>query len=400
LRNRPKLITIVILLGIFAHLLWYSVLWRGFVTSDLLVGLDYISYHAVGVIAKSGNWQGLYDIALQSDIQKSLGALNFDKVGVLPFLHPPVLVPILAAVNMDNYATSYWLWVVCLFLLVAVCEYLIYRILQKSGLQRVFCLLGVVTALVFYPLFISVLQGQDTVLLLLGGLLLLYGLIEERDWISGIGLALMTIRPQMALLFAIPYALRRRKAGMWFVAGSAVLVLYSILLIGFEGTRDYIGLLSESAQGVYKIVNQQNMANLLGILLRLFPTLPGSTTRIIGWGVYIIVLAGLCWLALSASDELHFLGIVFTLYFLVVPHIHYHDLSLLLLGVTTWIVLKLRIRTLSTRYVPAVYIGASMLLLISELMPARFRLVGVYVLAAFLILGLLREIQKTKSVAV
>jgi hypothetical protein len=174
------------------------------------------------------------------------------------------------------------------------------------------------------------LKGQDSALLLLGGLLWLAGFLDSDDRLAGLGLALTLVRPQVALVLALPFLFRRRKILAWFCLGAAALGLYSYLQVGWGGAVDYYHLLTLSAAGQGYGIAEAAMFNLVGALLRLVPGLDPQAVHAIGWGVYAASLLGLCLLwGFSKQVQLWHLALAVTLSLFAAPHLHYHDLALL-----------------------------------------------------------------------
>jgi hypothetical protein len=104
------------------------------------------------------------------------------------------------------------------------------------------------------------------------------------------------------------------------------------LLLGLEGTRQFIDLLFLTAGGDWYGTHQSAMMNLLGLLLRILPFVDENFIRFIAWIGYAfgIGLAGMLWRRAGEFDERPLsLSIIVALFF--VPHLHYHDLTLLIL---------------------------------------------------------------------
>jgi predicted membrane metal-binding protein len=119
------------------------------------------------------------------------------------------------------------------------------------------------------------------------------------------------------------------------------------------------------------------MINLIGLASRILPNLPFTWVKMGGWLIFASTIASLGWLRHRDRERLclDHLGIAVALGLLTVPHLHFHDLSLLALPllltasnlggfrkVPGWV----------RAYAPAlVVVFASSILLISDLV-ARF----------------------------
>jgi hypothetical protein len=92
-------------------------------------------------------------------------------------------------------------------------------------------------------------------------------------------------------------------------------------------------LLRLSSQGGGYGLNQLQMYNLLGLLLRNAPGLNPGTARGIAWGAALLSVAGLCmlWWKMRQSLGIELIGIAVILGVFTSPHLHVHGLSYLLL---------------------------------------------------------------------
>lgn len=188
----------------------------------------------------------------------------------------------------------------------------------------------------FFPVFISLANGQDSALLLLGGMLWYFGLSKRSSMLAGMGLALTTIRPQVALVLSLPFFFKRnqRMVWWWFVSGALVLVVFSVLLIGVDGLKNFMEIMSITVSGTDYQINETAMFNLIGMTARLIPGMSATDIRVAGWAGFLIGLAGLCvvWLKTRALEDRHIaLAVIIALF--VSPHLHYHDLALLLIPI-------------------------------------------------------------------
>jgi hypothetical protein len=321
--------------GVIFQLAWYGLLWSRMLTQpNVSRPTDYSIFYTAGRIAASGHYSQLYDLQTQRQVRETLLGHPIQIDQVLLFNHPPLLVPILQLISTQDYMTSYWRWVLVMLCFVAATMVVIYQLLRAmqwdTGSRWIF----IISALLFYPIFVSLLKGQDTAFLLFGALLWLYGVIMKRDIPAGIGLALTLIRPQIALILAVPFFFNRRKTCWWFCAGAAVLGLYSILLVGSGGVRDFLNLLRISASGEGFGMGQNAMFNFTGMALRLFPYANLNAIHLIAWGLFMVVIIGLSiWWKISPEIDYRHIVLLSTLSVFAAPHLHYHDLALLIIPV-------------------------------------------------------------------
>jgi hypothetical protein len=243
-------------------------------------------------------------------------------------------VPVLQIICTGNYLSSYLRWLGVMLCFLAVTGILLDRLLkamQWKGRER---MLFITACMLFYPAFISLLKGQDTAFLLLGGMLWVYGLLKEKDPLAGLGLAMLVIRPQIALVLAIPFIFKRRRVWWWFCGWALALALYSFILVGVRGTRDFIHLLFLSAGGQGYGITQNAMFNFIGMFLRIFPHVSLGFAQNLAWLFYLAAIIGLSilWWHVPKLQIWH-LVLASSLSLFIAPHLYFHDLSFLLLPV-------------------------------------------------------------------
>ena len=90
-------------------------------------------------------------------------------------------------------------------------------------------------SILFFPIFLSFLGGQDTIFSLFGVLVWMIALLDNGDKEAGLGLALATLTPTVAGMLSIPFLFSRFRAGKWFILGTIVLGIYTIALVGVNG---------------------------------------------------------------------------------------------------------------------------------------------------------------------
>jgi hypothetical protein len=102
--------------------------------------------------------------------------------------------------------------------------------------------------------------------------------------------------------------------------------------VGWTGAKDYLHILTISAGGTGYGLAEAAMFNFTGLVLRLAPVLEIGLVHALGWGLFVAALVGLCALW-GFSKTIHYRHIVLavTLSLFTAPHLHYHDLALLVI---------------------------------------------------------------------
>jgi hypothetical protein len=329
--KRVRFGLLLLIAAITLQLVWYALLMVSFVrTPGKLEGADFLPYYSVGQVAREYGLNHVYDLRLAATAQAQTVGIPLGSQQILPPNHPPFLFPLLDLLAGLDYRIAYFVYGLFLVLLIGAGLPVLNQVLIKNGWSQNHAWILLVGVLLFEPLYMSVLKGQDSALLLLGGLLWFSGMMRKNDRLAGLGLALTLIRPQIALLLAVPFLFQKGKVFVWFCIGAAVLGLYSFLQVGWTGALDYIHILTISARGEGFGLNQDAMFNLTGLLLRLAPQLDIKFVHPLGWGLFVAALVGLCgWWKLSKSIETRHISLAVTLSLFAAPHLHYHDLALL-----------------------------------------------------------------------
>ena len=333
--KRVNFAVVFIILGLVLQFLWEALLWSTILTHPMTSRpTDFSSFYTAGRLANAGLYDHLYDVQSELQVQEQLIGRSMRVDEMLPFYHPPILVPILQILCTENYLASYWRWVLVMICVLLGTLVISDRLLQQAmpGVgNRLLFLLGSAS---FFPVFTSLLKGQDTAFLLLGGVLWLYGLIKKKDKIAGLGLALTIIRPQIAIILAVPFIFKRRMVWWWFCLAAACLAVYSLALVGFSGVRDFFQLLVISGKGEGYGIIQNVMFNFSGILLRLFPGLSLTIIPKLAWGLFLAVIVGLSILwKISPQIDIWHIVLAISLSLFVAPHLYYHDLSFLYVSI-------------------------------------------------------------------
>ncbi len=315
--------------GLLSLVLIYILLWVNMINDPAQrTGADFISFYTAGQIAQRYGFSHVYDLQLQRDVQEKIVGFNFPAIKGLPFYHLPFIIPLLTLVALPNYAFSFVIWD-----LILICVYVIGFCFLFKSLPPTIKTPAIVTgASLFYPIFISIVDGQDTAFLFLALTAFIYGLrFEKYNW-AGIALAFSLVRPQVAVFIAIPFLIAVKKGRLAFLVTSILLAIFSALLIGWNGVINFLNILSLTANNSFYGIKPEEMLNFIGILTRTFSSTNLSTINLIAEGGLIIgiIIFSILWLRKGTID-FNLIGatIIGSIFFSL--HLHFHDLSLLII---------------------------------------------------------------------
>jgi hypothetical protein len=326
---------IFIIAGIVSLLVSYLVVWIRLINDPVeRTGSDFIAFYTAGRIAQEEGASRVYDITLQRQVEEEQVGFVLAPGQVLQYNHLPFLIPILQFIVTPNYVASFHRWALFMAMIYAIGIAMLGRTLKGSGTDHASIRIATSGALLFLPLFFSLMNGQDTGILLLGTAVWVYGLLTGREWVAGLGLSLTTVRPHIALVLALPMLFRHYRVFLGFVIGSGILALFSLAILGLDGAQEFVDVILVSAGGDWYGIKQNVMFNLIGLLRRTLPWVETDTIRVIGWVIYGATILALVFIWHRTKGRKEYLvGLTVTLAGLVVPHLHFHDLTLILVPV-------------------------------------------------------------------
>lgn len=316
----------------FSLVFIYMIQWGRMISSpSLRTGTDFMAFYAVGRIAQNHGFSSVYNIDAQHEIEQTVVGFDLAQDQVLLYNHMPYLILFLKLFVNADYIGSFIRWIILMLGIYLIGSIFFLKAIfpnEKTGIQSTL-LMGMLT---FFPFYYSLLLGQDTALLFIGISLWCTGILKKQDWLLAIGLALTTVRPHICLVLFIPLFFGYRKVWWKFFIISGLLALISILMLGKQGTLDFINILQISAAGTWYGMNEPAMVNLVGLIWRIFPSIEPHIAHTVGWVGYLtgIGIVSFLWIkAREVNGRLLSISIIIAL--ICAPHLHYHDLTLLII---------------------------------------------------------------------
>jgi hypothetical protein len=256
MRTSAKTVLVILLLALFV---WYF----GRRFPEMQKGTDFADFYAAARMVRDGRGGQLYNATEQD---KYLARYS-GRVGTY-FIHPPFEPLIYLPFALLPLSDAYLLW--CAFnalLLVLVA----WMLAQYVPLPWKWWTL-VPLSLLFVPLLLNFLQGQDALLLLFLWTAAFVALGQKRTFVAGCLLACGLIKFHLALPTTIPFLFAApRKVFRGFVTGATVLLLFSVRVCGWAGTVSYPRFLAQLSSFPLAGVRSQQMANLRGLFATIFP---------------------------------------------------------------------------------------------------------------------------------
>jgi GT2 family glycosyltransferase len=315
-------------LGSFA---FWTVYWFKFVRGNLH-GPDFFNFYAAAKLYVTNGGNAVYDIAMQRQVELQITGQDPSRFIVLPYFHPPYYTLLIAPLAYLNYRDAYYaMAAINVALAAALIVILVRTSLEVRGRGWL-----VAAAMIagFFPLFVTVLQGQSDLVVLvpLAGAYAAWA--RGRHGLAGGLSALALSKPQLLLLIPVLFIARRSwRAVAAFAAVLAGLGVLSAVTFGPGAVMTYLGSVAtwaitgripNTGQLVYTDPAVYSLRNVL-------EAVPGGG-KIVAFVILLILLA---FVALSLSwrpdkPRLDFaLAIAASL--VLSPHQNVHDLALLVI---------------------------------------------------------------------
>jgi Glycosyltransferase family 87/Glycosyl transferase family 2 len=316
--------------GLGSLLFWVGY-WFTFVRGNLQ-GPDFFSFYSGARLFVLKGGSAVYDLSLQKQFELQVIPHPPDQFVVLPYFHPPYYTLVIAPLAFLDYRSAYYAMAALNLVLAAALIVLLVR-----GSERIHGRAALVAAPLiagFFPLFVTILQGQSDLVVLVPLAAAYTAWARGRIGWAGVFTGLALAKPQLLLLVPVLFIARRAwRALAGFAAVIAGLGIISIAGFGIGPVLGYLnavgrwaigGTLPTNGQIVYTDTAVYSLRNVL-------EAVPGG-----GKGVALVILILLLALvALSLSwrpdkPRLDFaLAIAASL--VLSPHQNVHDLALMLI---------------------------------------------------------------------
>ena len=295
---------------------------------------DFTIFYSAADIVRSGHGKSLYNEQVQYLAQLAVAPDVKSRSWALPYNHPPFEALLFVPLSYLPYGTAYIAWAALNIAMLWVAAKLLSAPLCLPSNLSAGALFA--PALIFFPAFITVFQGQDLLLMLLIASAT-YALIKrDNDFLAGCSLGLGLFRPELALPMALLLMLvRGRRFATGFLVTAAAVVLISSAVVGWHGLiayPDYVWHM-ERVHGYGSIVPAV-MPNLRGLIALLFHD---RTIRLVLTALTSLAVFAISAQQLRLAKIMHSTERIFSLTvlcsLLISFHALVHDLTLLIIPV-------------------------------------------------------------------
>jgi len=269
------------------------VLVRNRATPDILAATDFTVFWSAWHMVLHGGAPLLYDEASQRATQKLLLGGGYFEGGLMAFLNPPhfalATAPFGWLAEHGGEPLAFLAWTACNLALLAL---LVRALLKEWGADtRQHRAMIVVSVIAFYPVFVTVKNGQISLALALAVLGVYRAAKAARPWAAGAWLTVLTIKPQLVPMVVI-YLVAQRS---WHVLGAAAVVGAGVfaattLALGPGVWIEYLRHVHYLEQ-FWGSGTPDYMLNARGELTRLFGVAQSAAIDTVSYGIWLAAMA-------------------------------------------------------------------------------------------------------------
>jgi alpha-1,2-mannosyltransferase len=282
---------------------------------------DFQQFYIVAQMIRHGAASKLYDFSSQAAFQTSyIDRTRSTDTPDLPFLYPAATALLFLPLAWLPLTVAYAAWTACNLLLLLASLRLLQRHLPMGGGDR-----PLFFALLFAPVYVCILNGQLSILVLFLYTLAFVLMRQGRLFLAGCAIGLAAVKFQLILGFVAVLVLRR----CWkSVAGASATILavaaVSAMVGGWRQVIAYPVLLRNVANHPH-VAYTSTMVNLRG-LLRLTTGHEPLAWIAAALSALLIVIAAQAWRDVETGFSVALIASVFSSY-----HAYFSELTLLLI---------------------------------------------------------------------
>ena len=294
---------------------------------------DFAALYTGGSIVARGLGHQLYDDRTQWKIQQEFAKGVNIRRGPLPFIRPPFDALVFVPFSWLWYPVAVVVWSLLNLGLLLLAIWILQRPLGRTYSTWFEALL----TLGLFPVFLNLLLGQDSIMLLLLFVLAFNAARANRNGAAGIWLGFGLFKPNLTL----PMVLLLSSSGRWrilkgFLPVGAGLVICSLLIGGPETLVSYPAhlLAMNRATGI-AFIHTRSMPNARGLLVAVSGLFNAGASN---WVLLAIAIAAIWWVSRISSSHMNdstgfTLGYCLCLLvsILISYYVYLYDLTLLVL---------------------------------------------------------------------
>jgi hypothetical protein len=297
---------------------------------------DFSIFYTAGRILRLDRSR-LYDDHFQEAVQSSFSPAVERRGSILPFNHPPFEAVFFVPFTAFSYLTAYFLW---LAVNLAIVVTLLLRLRAYLANLRVLpAWLWILGGFAFFPVFVSLIQGQDSTVVLLCYAMAFLALQRDSEFAAGAWLAIGLCKFHLLLPFVVTLVPQRRfRLFAGFAAVTVLLSLIGGLAVGWDvllSYPSYVWHADHAAKYAWNFIHGNN-PNWRALVLGILPESRLSQGVVLAGSIILLGISAYLWRRRSSPRDQDWklgfaLSMVATL--LVSYHTWVQDMSILLVAV-------------------------------------------------------------------
>ncbi len=298
--------------------------------------LDFRSFYTSALMIQHGISENFYNFNTQFYFQKSIFNLPNSQF-LMPFLNPPYVAAIYYPFIFLSLKNAYFVFSILNIFISLISFYTLLSELYKKESNLSKYSLSLLFLLLFFPVWVTIVQTQVSFFLLLSLVGSWYFLKHKKTIASGICLSLLFIKPHLVILPLFFLIVKKQWEVIFgcFIAG-LMLSIISFLIVGYSGLINYLQVLVKMLfVGSSFAIHPQLEPTLRGFLQYIFQTSEILKIYIpLATGILIIISFLLFFTKgrLNSNSRTfdYQWGLLIVSVILTSLHTNYHDLVLLL----------------------------------------------------------------------
>jgi len=216
---------------------------------------DFLAFYTAGQTAWHHNVGQLYDPGQLTDLQRQIIPHPVGASGYMPFYNPPFIAVLLAPLSLFSITTARLIW---LGLSLGLAIFILYQLTEPLWPKQRYLAIGLL--LLTFPMYQTLIEGQLTILVLLGGCLSYIFFKRHNKLLSGASLVLLWALPQFGLVTLIGLLIKRQWQMLkaWALASAAV-GLAALPLTGLKIYFTYVQVLASATGNHFTDMNTSTL---------------------------------------------------------------------------------------------------------------------------------------------
>jgi hypothetical protein len=269
---------------------------------------------------------------LQWKIQQEFSRTVKIRRGPLPYIRPPFEALLFLPFAYLSYPIACLVWMAIKIILLLIIPRLLPWLEHED--RAIPIPVAILISFAFFPVAFDLIQGQDSVLLLLIFVLGLRLLLRHADLACGAVLALGIFKFHLVIPLIAIFLLRKKfKVALGFVGVSFVLFAISLVMVHWSGVLAYPRYLLELNPGLGMVKPQRmpNVRGLMAVLLGDDPVHLGGHWLLLGVVAFGITIGSKYWRGDDRRSNLMAFSFAIVVTLLTSYYANIYDLTLLLL---------------------------------------------------------------------